>query len=208
MVKGELKQFLDRLRLTETHISAQLDNVLSVALLIHAYRKGYQGTALFSTGEEAGRSWRHLLAWFQRKELTTERLLVFDTSPYDTSEDAEKQDIVLRWRDANGLFNRQLVGEVLNACKHLKIKRSFKDELLMARNEAREAEGQKPLSLGRTELGNLINNTEGQINGATVQFPTTGYHTASETCALSSVRAMLRLLKYLLKLQGQPAIVS
>jgi putative aminopeptidase FrvX len=53
----------------------------------------------------------------------------------------------------------------------------------------------KPLSLGRTELGRLIAATDGQITGTTLQIPTTGYHTTSETASLRSVAAVLRLLE-------------
>lgn len=52
----------------------------------------------------------------------------------------------------------------------------------------------KPLSLGRTELGRLVAATGGHLNGTTLQIPTTGYHTASETATLRSVGAALRLL--------------
>ncbi len=74
--------FLDRLTLTDTHISAQLDNVVSVALIIYLYSNGFQGTALFTAQEEAGRSWRYALAWLQRESISTNRMLVLDTSPY------------------------------------------------------------------------------------------------------------------------------
>jgi hypothetical protein len=66
--------FLDRLRIQDGHLSAQLDNVLSVALLIHLFRNGFQGTALFTAQEETGRSWRYALAWFQSQQLWTDRL--------------------------------------------------------------------------------------------------------------------------------------
>ncbi len=90
--------FLDRLTLTDSHISAQLDNVLSVALILYLYSIGFQGTALFTAQEEAGRSWRYALAWLQRESITTSRLLVLDTSPYPTREAASAQDLVLRKR--------------------------------------------------------------------------------------------------------------
>jgi putative aminopeptidase FrvX len=54
--------FMERLTLTDNHVSAQLDNVVSVALIIYLYRIGFKGTALFTAQEEAGRSWRYDLA--------------------------------------------------------------------------------------------------------------------------------------------------
>jgi putative aminopeptidase FrvX len=44
-------------------------------------------------------------------------------------------------------------------------------------------------------LGRLIAATDGQITGTTLQIPTTGYHTTSETASLRSVAAVLRLLE-------------
>ena len=36
--------------------------------------------------------------------------------------------------------------------------------------------------------------TEGEINGTTLQIPSTEYHTPNETASLSSVDAVIRLL--------------
>jgi hypothetical protein len=92
---GTPVSFLDRLRVSETHLSAQLDNVLSVALIIYLFRKGFTGTALFTAQEEAGKSWRYALSWLLREGLETKRLLVLDTSPYPTTEAADAQQLVL-----------------------------------------------------------------------------------------------------------------
>ncbi len=182
--------FLDRLRIHDGHLSAQLDNVLSVAMLIHLFRHGFQGTALFTAQEEAGRSWRYALSWFQSQQLLTDRLLVIDTSPYPTRESAEEQDVVLRRKDANGAFAITLTNELASRCHDFGIRYSFKDEYVEAVNATRS----KPLSLGRTELGRLVAATGGSINGTTLQIPTTGYHTTNETTSIQSVLATLRLL--------------
>ncbi len=196
--------FLDRLRLQDGYLSAQLDNVLSVAMLIHLFRHGFQGTALFTAEEEAGRSWRYALAWFQSQQLWTQRLLVLDTSPYPTRSAADAQQLVLRNKDANGLFAPELTRELAERCQTLGIRYSFKDEIVEALNASRRQsmpqeptlanQGLKPLSLGRTELGRLVAATQGKLNGSTLQIPTTGYHTTSETTSLHSVTAALRLL--------------
>ena len=182
--------FLDRLRLTADHVSAQLDNVLSVALIIYLYRIGFKGTAIFTAQEEAGRSWRYALAWFQREGISTNRLLVLDTSPYPSCEAAEQQDLVLRKKDASGVFDESFTAEIANRCDALGISHAFKDEWIERQNMLRE----KPYSLGRTELGRLIAASGGQINGTTLQIPTTGYHTAEETASLSSIKAAIGLL--------------
>lgn len=183
--------FVDRLKISDGFLSAQLDNVLSVAMVIHLFRCGFQGTALFTAEEEAGRSWRYVLDWFKRRELTTQRLLVLDTSPFPTREAATAQDLVLRRKDANGHFAFAITGEMEDRCQGLGISYVHKDAYVESLNQERV----KPLSLGRTELGRLAAATGGAVNGTTLQIPTTGYHTALETASLSSVRAALRLLK-------------
>lgn len=187
---GAPVSFLDRLKVTETHLSAQLDNVLSVALIVHLFRQGFAGTALFTAQEEAGRSWRYALEWFQREGIQTNRLLVLDTSPYPTAESAGAQDLVLRRKDASAAFDRKFTSELETLCQALGIRYAFKDTWIENENKKRP----KPMSLGRTELGRLVTASEGAINGTTLQIPTTGYHTASETAAISSVRGALKLL--------------
>jgi putative aminopeptidase FrvX len=182
--------FLDRLTLTDNHVSAQLDNVLSVALIIYLYRIGFKGTALFTAQEEAGRSWRYALAWFQREAISTNRLLVLDTSPYPTREAASEQDLVLRRKDASAVFDPRFTSEIENRCDALGISHTFKDEWIERQNLLRG----KASSLGRTELGRLVAASGGQINGTTLQIPTTGYHTASETASLTSIQAAIGLL--------------
>jgi putative aminopeptidase FrvX len=182
--------FLDRLRLEDGYLSAQLDNVLSVAMLVHLFRHGFQGTALFTAQEEAGRSWRYALAWFQSQQLWTDRLLVLDTSPYPTRVAADAQQIVLRRKDANGTFAQGLTAELAELCEASGVSYSYKDAVVEALNVGRL----KPLSLGRTELGRLVAATGGAINGTTLQIPTTGYHTTNETTSLASVTAALQLL--------------
>ncbi len=187
---GTPVSFLDRLKIQNGYISAQLDNVLSVALLVHMFRRGFQGTALFTAQEEAGRSWRYALAWFQHQRRTTQRLLVLDTSPYPTREAADAQQIVLRRKDANALFAIDFTNELQRCCEQHGITYSFKDAYIEKQNLGRT----KPLSLGRTELGRIAAAAGDKVNGATLQIPTTGYHTAEETASLESIRAVLKLL--------------
>lgn len=192
---GTPVSFLDRLRIENGCISAQIDNVVSAAMIIHLFRCGFQGTALFTAQEEAGKSWRYALSWFQRQRLSTQRLLVLDTSPYPNRQAAEEQQVVLRRRDANGLFATELTNELAQKCDEMGITYSYKDAYIEAQNK----EHNKSYSLGRTELGRLVTATNGQINGTTLQIPTTEYHTPNETAALSSISAIRKLLlSYLL----------
>ena len=173
------------MRIQNGFLSAQLDNVLSVAILIYLFRRGFEGTALFTAQEEAGRSWRYALEWFQRQQLTTQRLIVIDTSPFPCRESATAQQLVLRRKDANWQFAENITAELRYRCGELGISTMFKDAYVETQNINRD----KPLSLGRTELGRLAAATRGEINGTTLQIPTTGYHTAEETAALDSVDA-------------------
>ena len=195
---GTPVSFLDRLTVRDGQVSGQLDNVVSVALLVFLFRRGFQGTAMFTAQEEAGRSWRYALSWFLRQQIRTRRLLVLDTSPYPTREAAEAQHLVLRNKDATAEFDPAITAELGRKCDALGITCSYKDHFVDAQNATRI----KKLSLGRTELGRLIAATQGEISGTTLQIPTTGYHTASETASLDSIRAALSLL---LSYVGSPA---
>jgi putative aminopeptidase FrvX len=187
---GTPVSFLDRLQVSDGYASAQLDNVLSAAILVYLFRCGFQGTALFTAQEEAGRSWRYALAWFLRQNLITQRLIVLDTSPYPNQEAAEQQHLVLRRKDSNAVFATEITQELAQRCQSFGITYSYKDAYI----EAQNLERNKPLSLGRTELGRIVAASSGKINGTTLQIPTTGYHTANETASLSSIAAAIKLL--------------
>jgi putative aminopeptidase FrvX len=187
---GTPVSFLDRLRIANGLISAQLDNVLSAAILIYLFQKGFQGTGLFTAQEESGRSWRYTLSWFQQQRLNTQRLVVLDTSPYATREDADAQQVTLRHKDTNGLFSAAMTQELVSRCEELGLSYSFKDEYIANQNKTRA----KPYPLGRTELGRVAAATEGKINGTTLQIPTTEYHTANETASLAAIVGVIQLL--------------
>jgi putative aminopeptidase FrvX len=182
--------FLDRLRVENDCISAQIDNVVSAAMIIHLFRSGFEGTALFTAQEEAGKSWRYALAWFQRQRLTTQRLIVLDTSPYPTREAAELQQVVLRHRDASGLFAPEITAELAQKCEARGFAYSYKDTYIEEQNK----KNNKSYSLGRTELGRLATASNGEINGTTLQIPSTDYHTTNETAALSAIAAIREIL--------------
>ncbi|WP_419188987.1 peptidase M42 [Stieleria marina] len=182
--------FLDRLFIDGGLVSAQLDNVVSVAMLIELIRRGFRGTAMFTAGEEAGRSWRFAMEWFQRNAIETDRLVVLDTSPFPDLGEIERQKVVLRNRDSISSFDAELTIELVCLCDRLKIPYRFKDTYVEELNQSRE----KKLSVGRTELGRLMSAGDGKIRGTTLQLPTSSYHTASETAEISSIESMLHLL--------------
>lgn len=195
VLPGTAIAYSDRVTIDGDLIAAQLDNVVWVAAVVEMFRHGFEGTAFFTAQEEAGRSWRFVLEWFQRVDRTTRELLVLDTSPFDSREEADAQQVVLRRRDANGLFATELVDALETKCEELQIPYRFKDVIVETENVERAARGEKLKSLGSTELGRLVSASNGTIQGATIQIPTTGYHTAAECTRLSSLAACLRLLE-------------
>ena len=183
--------FMDKLEVTpDGFVSAQLDNVISVAFILYLYHRGYQGTAFFTASEEAGRSWRFLLEYFRRFDLDTEELLVLDTSPYKTVEDINQLDIVLRNRDENAVFRSPLKSQIKKIAIEEGINYHFKDAYL----KNIMLQENKKSSLGVTELGRLVNETKGELQGATLQIPTIGYHTVEETTTTKSIEAMIKIL--------------
>ena len=193
LVPGTPIAFMDKLEMHDDHISAQIDNVLSVAVIIYLYHLGYQGTAFFTASEEAGRSWRFLLEWFRRFDLSTDELLVLDTSPYSTLEDMAQLDVVLRQRDANGYFRSPLKNKIKKIVLNQKIRYHYKDAYLKNIMKQNNTKG----SLGTTELGRIIKASKGEIQGTTLQFPTIGYHTVDEMTSKKSVESIITILSKL-----------
>lgn len=188
--------FDDKLNRKNGWLSAQLDNVLGVSIILELYRKGYRGKAVFTSQEEAGLSWRYIQDYLDRDQLDMKQLLVLDTSPFDNKEEVEKIDIVMRHKDVYGQFNKELNEMIFKKCQDLNLKVVFKGEYIENINKKRPIETQ--LSIGRTELGRLIEGSQGRYSGTTLQIPTYGYHTTNETCTEKSVSAMLNLLEEIL----------
>ncbi len=191
---GTAIAFMDSLEISDDGlVSAQLDNVISIAVIIYMYQLGYQGTAFFTASEEAGKSWRFLLEYFKRFDLSTNELLVLDTSPYSSVEDITHLDIVLRNKDENAYFRSPLEAKIKKIVIENGINYHYKDaylENIMASNNTKG-------SLGVTELGRIIDATKGEIQGTTLQIPTIGYHTVEETTTKKSIDTMLLILSKL-----------
>lgn len=169
------------------YIAGQLDNALSVAVISGLFEAGFQGTAIFTAEEEIGKSWKHLSGFMHSRDIETDRLIVLDTSPYDTSDYADTGKIVLRNRDSLGVFNAPMVGELKKTCEMLELAFDVKDETLAAL-------GKKENQLGRTELGRLIQEHKGRWSGATVQISTFNYHTNNESTTRLAINNTVRLL--------------
>ncbi|CAA6806680.1 MAG: FIG00786182: hypothetical protein, partial [uncultured Sulfurovum sp.] len=148
--------FVDTLTYEEGHLSAQLDNVLSAAIILFLYEQGYQGRAFFTASEEVGKSWRFLLEWFRGKDISTNELLVLDTSPFPNRKSADAQHIVLRNKDANSVFSSPLTSKITKLCDKFNITYAYKDLFIEEINEELLIQGKTPYSLGSTEMGRLV----------------------------------------------------
>jgi putative aminopeptidase FrvX len=194
LVAGTPVAFTDKLTLRDSSFTGQLDNVLSAAHLVHLFEHGFQGTAFFTAQEESGSSWRYLLEWFRRFNGGTDRLFVVDTSPYADQKSADRQQVVLRRRDVNATFNPQSTDQLVALCQSEHISYSFKDEYIESQNLNAIQIGAEPQSLGSTELGRIISASNGDVQGTTIQLPTTGYHTMQEFSSMESNLAFHKLL--------------
>lgn len=200
LVAGTPVAFTDRLKITDEALVGQLDNVLTAAALVYMFEMGFQGTMFFTAQEEAGKSWRYLLEWFRRFGSSTNRLIVVDTSPYPDLETAKKQHLVLRNKDANASFNKDLTAKLVSLCEESGISYQFKDQYVEQKNAELIAKGEEPNSLGSTEMGRIISSSNGLVDGTTLQIPTSGYHTLSESAPLESVDAFIKALTLLANL--------
>lgn len=186
--------FADSLDLTEKTVTGQLDNIISVAALIYLFDLGFEGTAFFTAQEEAGKSWRYLLQWFQRFGEDSNELICVDTSPYPSADVAAEQDLVLRHRDANGEFCPALTQRLAELCAAEGYSFAYKDQQVLEMNKALVARGEEARSLGSTEMGRIISSGRGLVSGTTLQLPSWGYHTMEETCHHQSVERFLNIM--------------
>lgn len=201
VVAGTPVAFVDNLKITDDALVGQLDNILTVASLIYLFEQGFQGTAFFTAQEEAGNSWRYLLEWFRRFGSSTNQLIVVDTSPFPDLEAAKKQHLVLRHKDANSDFNANLTAGLGRLCDDHALTYVYKDEYIEQLNQTLVAMNKEPYSMGMTEMGRIIKASKGLVDGTTLQIPTSGYHTMSESAPIQSVIAFLNTL---LRLIDQP----
>ncbi len=194
LVAGTPVAFNDKLKVNNGALVGQLDNVLTAAVLVYLFEKGFQGTAFFTAQEEAGKSWRYLLEWFRRFGGSTNQLIVVDTSPYPNLDAAKQQHLILRNKDANAKFNVSLTEKLHEVCTQSGFSVQFKDRYVEEMNVQAAARGESLGSLGSTEMGRIINASNGLVDGTTLQIPTSGYHTLSESAPLASVDAFIKVL--------------
>ena len=59
------------------------------------------------------------------------------------------------------------------------------------------------MSIGSTEMGRIIVGSKGLVGGTTLQVPTSGYHTLSETAPTEAVSAFINVLRNLANLDDE-----
>lgn len=94
-------------------------------------------------------------------------------------------------------MTNELVKHMIN---DLGIDYSYKDEEIEAENKVRESHHEKFKGYRFTELGTLFKVSRGKYSGATLQLPTTNYHTVKEKASWKGVFDMMEVLEELCKM--------
>jgi len=138
-----------------------------------------------------GQSWVHITNWLDKKKIETTNLVIIDTSPYREAAPIESGMVVLRNRDKNAKFDKDLTAKIKQRCTDKLIPFQFKDEYLGQL-------GVETSGLGSTELGRIVEKSQGRWSGASVQIPTTEYHTSYETTSRESIENYYFILQNIL----------
>ncbi len=169
----------------------QIDNVVSLGVIYCLFQNGFQGTALLTCEEEIGKSWVHITNWLEAKKIETKELVIIDTSPYREVAPIEMGAVVLRNRDKNAVFDETFTAKIKQRCIDKLIPFQFKDEYLTQL-------GVETKGLGSTELGRIVEKSNGRWSGTSIQIPTTEYHTSYETTNRDSIENFYFILQNIL----------
>lgn len=179
---GEVFGFESKIGIKEDLFFAQIDNVISAAVLYYVLKNyDFNQEIIFTTKEEIGRSYLNVLDYLKNRKSKID-IITLDTSPYENFNNKDDGFLTLREGDENGKFNLNLV---------MSIKKFLEDESIPIHF--------KPYDLGSTELGRISTESKGKFNGASIQLPTMNYHTTYESAMISSLENYLKILKYFLK---------
>lgn len=198
IANGTPLALVSKLLYHDDYFYSQIDNSISVAVAMQLLEEKFDGTIIFSTEEEIGMSWKHIATYLEEQKIETQELIVIDTSPYKYIHSIDEGLVVLRNKDEDGIFNKELVNEIRIICENDKIPFEFKDEIIEKMNIMLEKQGEDPKKFGHTELGRLVENTQGKINGVTIQLPSINYHTNKELSSMKALTNYYKLLKELL----------
>jgi len=187
-----------KLNKVNDYLAGQIDNAISVAVIIELIKNGFKGTIIFTTEEEIGNSWKHLHNFLKEENIFTKNLIVLDTTPYKYIYSIDKGVVVLRNKDESGIFNKNLTKKIIHICEENEIPYELKDEQIKQFNKKLRQKGLPAKKYGRTELGRIVEHTKGKINGTTVQIPSVNYHTNHELTSQKALKNFYFLLKKLL----------
>ena len=178
-------------RFENERLKGQIDNAISIAVVYALYEAGYDGIALLTREEEIGKSWIHIAEYLEGMRIETDRLMVLDTSPFSDENVIDDGQVIFRTRDKSECFNEKFVAELTKRCVSVDIPYQIKDREMIAA-------GKEIDDLGSTELGRLVEGTNGQWNGATIQIPTLMYHTSNETTTAKAIENYYAFLRNIL----------
>lgn len=198
--KDKIFSFDSKIIENKNLISAQIDNVISAAVLFTIMETiPVNQDILFTTREEIGESWKCIKEYYEKNDFVRPKridethedleinmnkkieLIVLDTSPYENLDLKQLGFLTLRHGDERGGFDEKVVEDIKKVIKKKKIPYDF-----------------KPNDTGNTELGKLTKETRGKINGATLQLPSTNYHTTYETTTKESLSNYYRVIRRLI----------
>lgn len=173
----------------EGFIKGQIDNAISVAILMERIKANPNFILLLTADEEIGLSWEYILRWFKKHEIRRNDLLVLDTSPYAQADIITRLHnsgaVVLRNKDTNHIFNKDFTSVIESITRNNNVEYDYKDTTLANLGYTK---------FGITELGRVIAGSNGEITGTTLQIPTSEYHTNKETAAVKSVDSVNLIL--------------
>jgi len=181
-IQDNVLGFYSTIKMTKNLFYGQIDNVISVAVLIYLLEiDKINGDIIFTTQEEIGFSYKNVINYLDENKIN-KQIITLDTSPYDNFDDKCDGFIVLRKGDENGDFNLDLVKKIENLAINLMIPFEYKSN-----------------KNGMTELGRISTVSKGKYTGTTLQIPSMNYHTTYETSTLSSLENYIKLI---IKLQN------
>jgi len=172
-------------------VVGQVDNVVSLGIIYTLFQNGFKGTALLTCEEEIGKSWVHMRRWLKHQKIESTDMIILDTSPYRETAPVEGNMVVLRNRDKSAEFNKILVEKIKARATEMLIPFQVKDEYFLSLGLGTD-------DLGSTELGRMVLNSDGRWNGATIQIPTTEYHTSYEKTSRGCIETFYALLHNIL----------
>lgn len=158
-------------------IGGQIDNAINAAILYRLVKDGFDGVLLFTCSEEIGLSWKHINDYLEDSQTQNPKLIVLDTTPYPNSTYFKSGKIVLRRGDSHAKFDEEFFTKLRGLIRQEKMSYAVK------------------VMKGRTELGRLVKHTDGKYNGATLQIPTTNYHSNNEMTNLKCLKNFYKFLR-------------